>query len=88
MTNTKHTPGPWTWRKTGPGQMAVYANEDSLASVFGQNQANDARLIAAAPELLAVAEMVMAYHRGEIAIFRELVEPARAAIARAKGEKS
>ncbi len=74
MSNTKHTPGPWRASKSAAGYHAIYhgkaanmvaqlgalhgTDESALLSHCGNAKAN-ARLIAAAPELLAaLIEMV------------------------------
>ena len=63
-TETQHTPGPWeTSRDAVPAghvQITVYefVSGDRVATVF-QNEAN-ARLIAAAPDLLAALEAMLA----------------------------
>jgi len=64
-----HTPGPWNWDDTvwdyDPAEQAPWlvAGADQAAVVLGGeikcNEAN-ARLIAAAPDLLAAAEMELA----------------------------
>lgn len=82
----KHTPGPWTYAGTGghigsPDRLRV-ADVNSLEIDSDTRQAN-ARLIAAAPDLLALAEAVAAHFGGTDA---PLGAAARAAIAKAKGE--
>jgi hypothetical protein len=58
MTEQKHTPGPWIARKTGgqgwPGQRgwAIDFNEDQEQVVDFVYEAADAKLIAAAPDML------------------------------------
>lgn len=100
---TKHTPGPWVandqhsgseiWRIESDG--GVYANDGYIiASLFGPDAKANARLMAAAPELLdlvrdMVAEVV------DYATINNLGDPekqhnvkwARALIAKATGEK-
>lgn len=65
---TKHTPGPWKVSSYGTPHLKVFANDGAhVASVnYGDvdmnTQAANARLIAAAPELLeALSAMVHAY---------------------------
>ncbi len=87
MKNTKHTPGPWHFGPTaGHHDFAIYpeATGKDLALSRGTNEAN-ARLIAAAPELLeALKTMADGYHRGD---FKHAVhQDAIAAIAKATGE--
>lgn len=53
---TMHTPGPWGVTITGPGLLGIEGDDGALvAGVHGGNDAN-ARLIAAAPDLLAALE--------------------------------
>ncbi|PXX60719.1 hypothetical protein SAMN05660489_04356 [Pseudomonas sp. LAMO17WK12:I10] len=62
MTEKKHTPGPWIARKTGGqgwvGQRgwAIDFNEDQEQVVDFVYEEADAKLIAAAPDLLAAAQ--------------------------------
>lgn len=51
----KHTPGPWTATEVGPAPRYMIAGAaTSVAMTYGQSgQEADARLIAAAPDLLA-----------------------------------
>jgi hypothetical protein len=96
----KHTPGPWEAEARQHG-LAIYANYDTapseyLALINGyegskedreRNRAN-ARLISAAPELLAALERVLECHRLKISLDTNAaaLEQARAAIRKAKGE--
>lgn len=83
MTNTKHTPGPW-----------VVNYEGDVRGADGRTvpwTKDDARLIAAAPDLLAALEglaSACSNPDGTKCPDRATVEHARAAIARAKEEKS
>lgn len=88
---SEHTPGPWTVVVSGlavwsiskpPGQNGVIALCDSVARPYAENKAN-ARLIAAAPELLAALEALYEDWNGPLT---ESVQLARAAIAKAKIE--
>ena len=95
--STKHTPGPWkaAGELTKPGDFLIkqdisdgpcyHIGEVWNTNGNGENAAN-ARLIAAAPELLdALRTLVqMTENVGEIERF--LNGPARAAIAKATGE--
>lgn len=93
MAKTKHTPGPW---HTDAGQSFYVFAHGSLMEQAGVNngpfvcnastQAN-ARLIAAAPELLASLRRVLKMleiHDARLANFGE-VEEARGIISRAEG---
>ena len=92
MNETKHTPGPW--RATPPalrhekhGQSVVYAEADGKdVAVIYDGRAN-ARLIAAAPELLAACKAIAALMDGQgRANMPEVAGQARAAIAKATVE--
>jgi hypothetical protein len=69
-----HTPGPWMVTSDG---RKVYVDPNglkpngcySVAQLFGPDGTANARLIAAAPELLAVCKrMLAASHEGEVAL--------------------
>jgi hypothetical protein len=97
---SKHTPGPWGYRHnsdygdfilTSAGDIQIIGGCGCCESPFldGDNPEADARLIAAAPELLeAVRELVLiatgdwADEEGLTAIYN-----ANAAIAKAEGEE-
>lgn len=107
MSETKHTPGPWRygapWDKPNGGRTIfgrhvdeyiadVYAGHHADDSVDGPRGEANARLIAAAPDLLAALE---AYVAGDfeaqgstLAAQRHNArrDAARAAIAKARGE--
>lgn len=82
-----HTPGPWT--ASGPselgGRYSVYHNGPLLYC----DKAEDARLIAAAPDLLdALRDFSAAFHKGDGDCTPSQLrakKAARAAIARATG---
>ena len=96
----KHTPGPWAYRPSNSGHFIAGAGANSgyLAEVrhcrTNQDVKADARLIAAAPELLeALTDAVIdfdnwAAHEDNYPHEHLVVwaEKARAAIAKAKGE--
>jgi hypothetical protein len=85
MSAPKHTPGPWKIGAYESGQMAVDgANGEE---VTGFVDPEDARLIAAAPELLDALLAMQAFIEGE----PNAVEPfglIRAALAKATGGAS
>ena len=100
----KHTPGPWTDKNRAyDGMITGIDSEDDddivIAKCYddteGPNNIStaemkaNARLIAAAPELLAALERVLECHRLKISLDTNAgaVEQARAAIAKAKGDK-
>lgn len=86
MSNAQHTPGPW--RTGGKDGRIIYAADGFAvadATVFhgrheGEHSEN-ARLIAAAPELLAALERI-----AELSYDSEATRVAREAIAKARGE--
>jgi len=64
---TQHTPGPWTYSPSlGEGLPAVLSEHVNEGGNFYVAQCNvdaDARLIAAAPALLAAAKEIIAWYR-------------------------
>lgn len=89
-TSATHTPGPWTHNATaGDHDFAVYpeATGRDVALVRDFNEAN-ARLIAAAPELLRCLTGLTglaAMRPGHLQDYKAAVIEARAAIAKATG---
>lgn len=95
----KHTPGPWTYTDgnmtpVGP-QYIIRGRGAAVAEVFAQRHtaAENARLIAAAPDLLAALRALANTADnadGNFAEYRHAlrfsVQQARAAIARAEGK--
>lgn len=84
---TKHTPAPWEASEHGDysdfdgNSIVILGDDKRIVVVQGPNDEetnSNARLIAAAPELLYVAEMVLAYSTVEMP--KELVDIANAAI--------
>jgi hypothetical protein len=91
---TTHTPGPWARKRRSPKTLIisrlVFAGDDLIAAVHdlddaGREAAANARLISAAPELLAVLQDVADYWAGGDAP-AELDARMRAVIAIATGE--
>lgn len=88
---SKHTPGPWQWhRKTKWGYdslspAVIHGTVEGLIDV----DENDARLIAAAPDLLAVLQDLEASapYWSEYDVPIGIVDRIRAAIAKATGEQ-
>ena len=77
-----HTPGPWTLQPIGDETECniLGAGRELIATVSG----NDARLIAAAPRMLAALTEIAQLHRHhDVSRAKEI---ARAAIAQAKGK--
>lgn len=88
----KHTRGPWKWQAedeclVGPDQIVMRQDDEGRKSFAdypdGTTQAN-ARLIAAAPDLLEALEMWLS--AADIHSFDDAKAKARAAIAKARGE--
>jgi hypothetical protein len=92
MTTTQHTPGPWLiakpkgngvmhkiWRTNGDERNTGYAR-----IAWQVPRADDARLIAAAPDLLEAARALVGvfYNQEDVPLY---VQKARAAIAKAEG---
>jgi len=80
-----HTPGPWVFFIDGFGDHSIESAQDSngnrlpVAMTFRRNNA-DARLIAAAPDLLAALRALVHPMASD-----EDLDAARAAIAKAEG---
>jgi hypothetical protein len=73
-TETQHTPGPWKIsRHATPDyapQYGVYTeNNRHIATVRGEHAEEDARLVASAPELLAVVQRLFLSVNGLSATF-------------------
>ena len=89
-----HTPSPWHLMETEPGieaEMDVFVTTPRYAGGKGLIarvvDADDARLIAAAPDLLkALIELVDDLGTPEDGIQADLMKAARAAISKATGE--
>lgn len=98
MSNAQHTPGPWSLGPSTKTLIRIMSDSPILPRVAdavngtSESEAN-ARLIAAAPELLKILERIESIE-GEIRInlnpgvhddHDELIADVRAAIAKAKG---
>lgn len=90
----KHTPGPWfvngPWliQADTPHELPRYVAEIKKPHGVSTNEREaNARLIAAAPELLAALEGIL-YHfvpeQGNLKVEQEMIKSAHAAIAKAK----
>lgn len=89
------TPGPWHAIKASHGVVDVFDNDEhDIVTLFGCNREANARLIAAAPDLLFELEGLVHFADG-FGVFsdnpaavelRKWIEGARAAIAKATGE--
>ncbi len=91
---SKHTPGPWSlpFITERPIQQEVFGPDERIARVElpgnsrHDEQVANARLIAAAPELLdALEKLLHETDEGTQLCAREFAEQAKAAIAKAKG---
>lgn len=90
---SNHTPGPWMIRAERYRYIHVYAHGGGIAhldTVDGEGMAN-ARLIAAAPDLLEVLEELLSMCQRQEDFHDDgdgcMFERASAAIAKARGEK-
>ena len=90
----KHTPGPWTQDHTKEGKACVWLDGHTEPEIWMGNKETridcnteaNARLVAAAPELLAALQLLLAQDdNGEDEIW--VRNKARAAIAKATGEQ-
>lgn len=98
MKTTNHTPGPWRFHlgrgasprihiQTSGGYQIVSTTEVSRHAPEAIEQRANARLIAAAPDLLAALELALKCaddHGADHFGFGEYADAARAAIAKAK----
>lgn len=105
MSEKKHTPGPWSASCAEQGWVVEDANGNLIANIgqddieSGDNCSEDARLIAAAPELLEALQYALPYLEAFIphprngvnadcSVDVNCVDRARAAIAKATGAQS
>ncbi len=103
----KHTPGPWAYHNTPTPFIYVNAGGLPICQIYtstahGQSmgeQFANARLIAAAPELLEAAKLVLEWYEAEdnhsgtdfyqrMQMCRDSEDAIRAAIAKATGEQT
>lgn len=94
--NTKHTPGPWHLGKRAAAK-AIYGDKgEEVCQMLGHFNADDenlanARLIAAAPELLEALQVIASQSLGDDWTAEQAItfvkEHARSAIAKATGGK-
>ena len=66
----KHTPGPWNIEKEDGEFIAIYSSKSSgsilladVLDIYGKESKANARLIAAAPDLLEACQYVVRWHR-------------------------
>jgi len=81
--NTQHTPGPWT-----ANRRYVETKDQTICEIFGGNR-EDARLIAAAPDLLKALTDIVEFWDSIVPTdaVNQMHINAHAAIAKATGEK-
>ena len=88
MSTTKHTPGPWRV-ESGPYYRAIRVDSEVIADMRQISRSfneSNARLIAAAPDLLAALEGMLEVFGDEFGAGEsDTCDAARAAIAKAKG---
>lgn len=91
MTNTKHTPGPWQVLPPKEGQPSITIAIPSNDAVYvaGSTKEANARLIAAAPELLEALEAMVEMYgpRGSNIIWDGPIPLAQEAINKARGQE-
>lgn len=90
--NTKHTPGPWAARKDSSGKVTVYSTQvPGLGTICKLGcwpiDEEDARLIAAAPELLEALKSIVDTHFSLADLTPQHWKIAQAAIAKAQGRE-
>jgi hypothetical protein len=85
-----HTPGPWTAKSEEFEEIwsMVVGKETMIAEVFSRKPEADARLIAAAPELLEALEGIIEIGKRDMSNekYDGYFESARAAITKARGD--
>ena|SRR3990167_9508530 len=88
---TQHTPGPWNLEpmRSPTGNMLITNGRRETVALLRDSLQDDARLIAAAPELLtSLTECLAALdqlHREGLREYHPIADASRAAIARATG---
>ncbi|HHA1920538.1 TPA: hypothetical protein ACOEMI_002630 [Enterobacter ludwigii] len=88
----KHTPAPWYFSNEGVLMVRAKDDDEVVCSYAGyencEREYANANLIAAAPDLLAVLQLIISYHDdGNCELHSEDVAMARAAISKALGEE-
>lgn len=87
--NATHTPGPWVAINRGYKSHVTDNGMNWNAEIVGPGHGANARLIAAAPELLAALEAFIhmaTHHAMPDEERRAILKQSRAAIAKARGE--
>jgi hypothetical protein len=73
---TDYTPGPWHYATKGPGLLGAFAGDDLIVGVASSdNQEANARLIAAAPDMLALLENVVPVIESSIRVGKGFSDP-------------
>lgn len=83
---TTHTPGPWHVTPTGPAAMYLRIDgpQDEMIAAIFLDRSRDARLIAAAPDLLHALELIAKAASGRVPMLNDWVHKiAISSIARA-----
>lgn len=62
MSKNKHTPGPWRWTAIPGGWDGVEHEDGPLLCRLVLNEPENARLMAASPDLLAALQLDLAFH--------------------------
>ncbi len=80
MSENKHTPGPWSARKAAHGPIDILAADGrDIVTLYGggvdEAPADNARLIAAAPELLEALRKVEPL--GDVSLYRDILKALR-----------
>lgn len=89
--NTQHTPAPWELRQSANGYWFIDYEQggEGYTLIKLECGERDARLIAAAPDLLELArQIVLAVEQTEGDVPTDILVGARAAIAKATGENA
>jgi hypothetical protein len=82
---SKYTPGPWEWDEDEDGGPGVIHASDILVAYFPWRNCNepaDARLIAAAPDLLEALEVAWSM-LGPVGLSDSIIDQIESAIAKA-----
>jgi hypothetical protein len=89
----KHTPGPWSTGCDEDGHMVYAADDSAVADALrddgdAEAEVSNARLIAAAPDLLAACQVALAAYRlaGKDVPENSTAATLRSAIAKAEGQ--
>lgn len=84
---SKHSPGPWAWDDSGLGLLRDGDDAIVLRAIQGGDGSPDARLIAAAPELLEALKAMVRDACYETTGRKASTQAARALIRHIEGEE-